>query len=431
MLDKLFQSVSYTPIPFSVQMDGLRLDFWKVTARVYVVDEDPLAAADLAVALEREAGLEGRPFSSARAALAAVSDAPPDALIASLSVAEADGVALLDQVQTIDADVACLLLAPAGDADAEARAMGRVGALRCARRPFELADLLPKLHAAIEHRELLLHLRSMEAVLAQREHALTATRRQAERTAAELESTSSELATATERLVSAEQLAAVGRVLGGIAHEISEQLALVGYAEALRSRVADQPELVELADVIVNAQKRLARMIDEIRDFVTAGADGSGPPLVREPADIASLIDEALALMRFDRDVRKRTLRREYRSRPLAAVHRQKLVQVVLNLVSNAVLATRPGDTVTVGLDADDDRGLAAITVADRGAGMTPEVLRHLGEPFFTTRARGSGLGVGICKRIVEEHGGQLTFESAVGRGTTARVTLPLLGAGS
>jgi signal transduction histidine kinase len=312
--------------------------------------------------------------------------------------------------------------------------MGRVGALRCARRPFELADLLPKLGAAIEHRELLLHLRSMEAVLAQREHALTATRRQAERTAAELESTSSELATATERLVSAEQLAAVGRVLGGIAHEISEQLALVGYAEALRSRVADQPELVELADVIVNAQKRLARMIDEIRDFVTAGAGGGPgdpPPLVREPADIASLIDEALALMRFDRDVRKRTLVREYRSRPLAAVHRQKLVQVVLNLVSNAVLATRPGDTVTVGLDADDDRGLAAITVADRGAGMTPEVLRHLGEPFFTTRARGSGLGVGICKRIVEEHGGQLTFESAVGRGTTARVTLPLLGAGS
>jgi signal transduction histidine kinase len=59
---------------------------------------------------------------------------------------------------------------------------------------------------------------------------------------------------------------------------------------------------------------------------------------------------------------------------------------------------------------------------------MPPEVVGRLGEPFFTTRGnRGSGLGVGICKRIVEEHGGALTFESAVGRGTTARVTVPLL----
>jgi signal transduction histidine kinase len=173
-------------------------------------------------------------------------------------------------------------------------------------------------------------------------------------------------------------------------------------------------------------------MIDEIRDFDTAGPEGAGTPLAREPADIASLIDEALAIMRFDRDVRQRSLVRDFRSRPLAAVHRQKIVQVVLNLVSNAVLATRPGDTVTVGLDADEAAGLAAITVDDRGAGMPPEVLRRLGEPFFTTRGqRGSGLGVGICRRIVEEHGGSLTFASAVGQGTTARVTLPLLGAAS
>ena len=68
------------------------------------------------------------------------------------------------------------------------------------------------------------------------------------------------------------------------------------------------------------------------------------------------------------------------------------------------------------------------LTVSDRGVGMSPEVLARLGEPFFTTRGdRGSGLGVGICMRIVEEHGGSLTYSSEEGVGTQARVRLPLL----
>jgi signal transduction histidine kinase len=94
--------------------------------------------------------------------------------------------------------------------------------------------------------------------------------------------------------------------------------------------------------------------------------------------------------------------------------------------VSNAARATRPGDPLTPRITTE--AGRAVLTVADRGVGMPPEVLARLGEPFFTTRGdRGSGLGVGICMRIVEEHGGTLTFRSTVGDGTTATVGLPLL----
>jgi signal transduction histidine kinase len=109
-------------------------------------------------------------------------------------------------------------------------------------------------------------------------------------------------------------------------------------------------------------------------------------------------------------------------------LHHHKFGQVVINLVSNAVLATGDGDVVTVELAVDAERREAVLTVIDHGVGMPPDVVARLGEPFFTTRGdRGSGLGVGICRRIVEEHGGALTFESAPGRGTTARVTIPLL----
>jgi signal transduction histidine kinase len=203
-----------------------------------------------------------------------------------------------------------------------------------------------------------------------------------------------------------------------------QQLALVGYAEALKSKLASDPELVELADVIVNAQKRLLATVDAIRDF--SGGD-SGRPLVREPADLAAVVDEALAIIAYDREVRRRKIVRRFAAHPLCRLHHDKITQVVINLVHNAALASDDGGEIEVAVE-ERAGGTAILTVADRGAGMPPDVLARLGEPFFTTRGdRGSGLGVGICRRIVEEHGGTLTFDSAVGKGTTARVQLPTI----
>jgi signal transduction histidine kinase len=291
-------------------------------------------------------------------------------------------------------------------------------------KPFTAHDLLPKLRAGLERRGLARELASARGALEHQRQALRASRAQAEKTAAELQVTSTELATATERLVEAEHFAAVARVLNGIAHEITNQLALVGYAEAIRSRVADDPELVDLCDIIVSAHKRLCQMIDQVREFVTEPHRAGRLP--REPADVVAVVDEALGILRYDRDVRARNIQKSYRGRPLAALHREKFSQVVINLVSNAVLATGPGDTIEVELDTDGRELLLA--VSDRGVGMSPEVLAQLGQPFFTTRGdRGSGLGVGICMQIVEEHGGSLTYSSEEGVGTQARVRLPLL----
>ncbi len=338
------------------------------------------------------------------------------------------GAALLRELEAVDPEIASLVITSATDPDATAQALLMVGPLRQVRKPADPAELVPKLRAQLERRQLVVNLQALQATLEQRDRALRASRRQVERATAELDVTSSELATATERLVRAEQLAAVGRVLAGVAHELDRQLALVGYAEAIKTRVAGDPELAEFADIIVNAQKRLVATVNEIRDFVAGSLEGDDVNLAREPADVAAVVDEALAIMRWDADVVQRTVERDFRARPLAALHRQKFSQVVINLLSNAVLATAPGDTITIELDVNRARELAILTVVNRGVGMPPEVLRRLGEPFFTTRGdSGSGLGVGICRRIVEEHGGALVFESAPGKGTTARVTLPLL----
>jgi signal transduction histidine kinase len=179
--------------------------------------------------------------------------------------------------------------------------------------------------------------------------------------------------------------------------------------------------------VIVHAQKRLLSMVDAIRDFSGGTSDR---PLAVEPADLAAVVDEALAIIGYDRDVRRRKVVRRIAAHPLCRLHHDKMTQVVINLVHNAALATADGGEIEVAVE-EPGGGAALLTVTDRGAGMSPEVLARLGEPFFTTRGdRGSGLGVGICRRIVEEHGGTLTFESQVGRGTTARVRLPTIDEG-
>ncbi|HWN66867.1 MAG TPA: hybrid sensor histidine kinase/response regulator [Haliangium sp.] len=400
---------------------------------LFIVDDDPLSASNLAAVLAQEAGYEIRTFTSLDALDAlATEDVRPDAVITGHKSTGLDGLALIDRLRQADPDVVGLVMTRAADEEATARALAAVGPLRHLHKPCSMADLLPRLRLWLERRQLQQGLRETRSMLASRSQALAESAREVERAEAELRTTHTELRAATERLVQAEQMAAVGRVAAAIAYELSRQLALVGYAEAIKSRVASDPELVELANIIVAAQKRLAAMVDEIRDFAAADGDGRGA-FHREPADVAAVVDEALAIMRYDRDACQRTIERRYHGRPLAALHHHKFSQVVINLVSNAVQATRPGDVIVVELDMARDDGpggkrVAALTVSDPGVGMPAEVLARLGEPFFTTRGdRGSGLGVGICMRIVEEHGGRLTYSSQVGRGTTARVTIPLL----
>jgi signal transduction histidine kinase len=360
---------------------------------VFLVDDDPLVTDSLGTALRLETPYHVRAFGSGPAALEALGSDPPDVLITDFKMPGMDGLELLRRVRARLPDAVLMLLTGYADKDSAILAVNEVGIFQYVEKPWDLHDLLLKLKAALERKELISKLRE-----------------------------------AQEKLLASERLAAVGRVVSGIAHELGNQLALVGYAEAIKARSAQNPEIAELADIIAAAHKRLAAMVAEIRDFARqAGADDSSPKVRLEPGDVVSIIEEALGILRYDRELVGRKIERDIRARPLARVDRGKLSQVVINLVRNAAQATTAGQPVRVTLDERD--GQVVIEVIDEGAGMTPEVQARLGEPFFTTRGeRGTGLGVGITRRIVAEHGGSMAFDSAPGRGTTVTVRLPALG---
>jgi signal transduction histidine kinase len=378
-------------------------------ATIYLVDDDSLVTESLGAALRLETPYTVLKFQSGSEALAALPSAPPDVVISDFKMPGMDGLGLLKAVRRALPDAVLMLLTGYSDKDSAILAVNEVGIFAYVEKPWDLHDLLLKVKAGLERQELTRQLRAANRDLARQ---------------------NDELRLAHDRLLRSEQMAAVGRVASGIAHEIGNQLALVGYAEAIkaRARAGGNGEIAEYADVIVTAQKRLADMVGEIKDFARgqSAAGGEAVDVRLEPADVTAAVEEALAILRYDREVGARELVREVRRRPLARLHRGKFAQLVINLVRNAAQASAPRSAIQVTID--EDEGGVRLVVADHGSGMTPDVLERLGEPFFTTRGeRGTGLGLGISRRIVAEHGGRMEFESTPGQGTRVVVTLPRL----
>src|SRR5689334_9150108 len=184
---------------------------------VLVVDDDPVAVRSLVAVVEEDPALDGigaTSIAEARERMAGCAAAIVGMRVHAAGIE--DGVALLADLHAKDPLIEGLITTPAVDHEATSRALAAVGPVRHVARPATAAQVLPRVHAALERRALRVQLREVEAQLAHRDRALSAT--------------SGSLETATERLVEAEQLAAVGRVLTGVAHELMQQLALVGYA---------------------------------------------------------------------------------------------------------------------------------------------------------------------------------------------------------
>jgi signal transduction histidine kinase len=349
-------------------------------ALVYAVDDDQLVLTSLCRLIELETSYQVRCFASAATALEAMTEAPPDVIVSDITMPGMDGIELLRRARTAAPDAARIVLTGFADKDIAIRAVNEAGIYQFIEKPWDNAQLLQTLANAVEHVSL------------------------------------------SRRLIAAERLAAVGRLATGIAHEIGNQLSLLGFAELLAERFAGQPEVLELTDPLLAAKRRLSSMVSSIKEFVRgAGVASYG----REIQALAPIVDETLAILRFEPAMKLRTVeKRPYDPEVQAAVNHERLLQVVLNLLRNAIQATREGGHIRIGVERRGEH--AVIEVEDDGVGIAPEHHERIWEPFFSTKGDvGTGLGLGICKRIVEEHGGRITVVSSKGSGARFTVELP------
>ena len=227
---------------------------------------------------------------------------------------------------------------------------------------------------------------------------------------------------AEEAVRRSDRLAALGQMAAGLAHELRNPLGTIrASAEMLTRSVASENEVArEVAGFISSEVDRTNSLVTRFLDFVR-------PLELRPaPADLAQVLDRSVAMLEREAAAREVTVYKNYSPDiPPFPLDAELMERVFYNLLANAAQATAPGGAVTVKTRRAGDN--AEISVIDRGDGIDPKLMDNIFNPFFTTKPDGVGLGLAICSKIVDQHGGKIAVESQPGKGSVFRVYLPML----
>lgn len=217
-----------------------------------------------------------------------------------------------------------------------------------------------------------------------------------------------------------ERLAALGKMAAGVAHELRNPLSSIkGLAVVLKSNFSPAGKEAKTADILVKEVERLNRAIGELLDYAKPAQ------LKRERASVTEIIEKTVSLVQVDAESFGITLRLKMDDDlPQVMLDQDKMNQVFLNLFLNAIQAMENGGELLVATEHDARK--ITITVRDNGVGIVPENLSRVFDPYFTTKNDGTGLGLAMSAKIVEEHGGWMELSSVAGSYTEVRLILPL-----
>jgi two-component system sensor kinase FixL len=229
-----------------------------------------------------------------------------------------------------------------------------------------------------------------------------------------------------EDLLHASRLRAMGQMAAALSHELNQPLTATNnyLRAALRLLDTDQPDLERIGQAMTLASQQTLRsgeIIRRLRAFVSRGE------VARQPEAVSKLIEEASALALVGAKERGVAVRLgNDMELPPVMVDRVQIQQVLLNLIRNAVEAMETSPTRELTLDACLWESMVAVTVTDTGSGIAPSIETQLFQPFTTTKRDGMGIGLSVCRTIVEAHGGRLWVEPNPVGGCIFRFTLPI-----
>jgi signal transduction histidine kinase len=232
-----------------------------------------------------------------------------------------------------------------------------------------------------------------------------------------------QLREAERRARQAERLAAIGQMITGLAHESGNALARIqACLEMLALEVEDRPEAMDLINRIQRAQNDLQKLFEEIRSYAAP------LKLQREDWDLGSVWRQAWTNLTVQHKARQAMLREHTHGLPLRfSLDAFRMEQVFRNILDNALAACL--DPVEIDITCQEvhlgGRPALCVAVRDNGPGLTPEARQRIFDPFFSTKTKGTGLGMAIARRIVEAHGGEIGIGTENGRGAEIRITLP------
>ncbi len=217
-----------------------------------------------------------------------------------------------------------------------------------------------------------------------------------------------------------ERLVALGKMAAGVAHEVRNPLSSIkGFATLLGAKFSRESKEYEAAELMVHEVERLNRSITELLDYARP------TPLKLEPVNLADILNSSLRLIAADAETLGITVDIDIRpDTPDVKADPDRLNQVLLNLYLNGLQAMENGGSLLVSARKGDG-AMVDIRVADSGCGISEEMQERVMDPYFTTKPQGTGLGLAMAYKIIEEHGGTIRFVSKKGEGTTFILSLP------
>jgi two-component system sensor histidine kinase HydH len=216
-----------------------------------------------------------------------------------------------------------------------------------------------------------------------------------------------------------ERLAALGKMAAGVAHELRNPLSSIkGLAVLLRSRLMKERQGIDTADILVQEVERLDRSIGELLDYARP------QKLKKERVVLREILEKAVTLISVDAEATGITLKSDF-DKPSLLVFGDgdKLTQVILNLLLNSIQAMEEGGILSIAVESDAERIICLIE--DTGCGLAQENVSKVFDPYFTTKSDGTGLGLAMSAKIIEEHNGMIEFSSEPEVGTTVKIVLP------
>jgi len=214
-----------------------------------------------------------------------------------------------------------------------------------------------------------------------------------------------------------EGLAQLGEMGATLAHEIRNPLAgIKGYAQLIDKRPQDERNGLFAGRIVAETQ-RMEALVNDLLAYAGSARDASST------VDLEEVISHAADLLRHEAEMHHVDAVVACPKGLQVAGNSDSLGQVLLNLGKNAIQAMPDGGILRITATSSPSRVI--ITVSDTGGGISREAMPRIFEPFFTTKAKGTGLGLALCKKIVEEHGGVIAVDSSLGAGTTVSINFP------
>lgn len=232
-----------------------------------------------------------------------------------------------------------------------------------------------------------------------------------------------ELMRAREDLVRSENLAALGELAAGVAHEINNPIGIISaYAEFLDKNARKDDPRREDYQTIYKEARRCERIVGELLNYARPTAPG------RSSVDLTVLTDEVLTFVSHRPGAESVQVVRDYPEQvPTLLLEPGVMKQALLNIVLNAYQAMeKKGGVLRISFRVEPMWGRVRLRIEDTGRGISQEQLKRVFDPFFTTRHGGTGLGLAITRRIVEAQGGRIEINSVPGEGTTVDLIFPL-----